>query len=104
MATPEETFEQTMKTKAVLDLYRAYKLFQDLLENGVDRETAFLQAFMGVYYLVPPVPRPDYAITQVGDLYDAVKESHVYLAQLLQESKDALAFLEAHMNGEKLLS
>ena len=100
MATIEETFERTMKTKAVIDAARAVKRFHELVKGGVDPTTAFLQVFCGVYYAVPPMPRPDYIMT-VSDLYDAMKEGHLHLSQLTQESEDAIAYLEAHMKQGK---
>jgi hypothetical protein len=96
MSDAEERFKQTMKTRAALDLFRAFKKFQELVKSGVDSDTAFLQAFFGVYYTMPPVPRPDYIMT-VSDLYDAMKEAHLHLSPLNQESEDAIAYLEAHM-------
>jgi len=96
MATPEETFKRTMKTKAALDLFRALKKFQELLESGIDSDAAFLQAFWGVYYAVPPVPRPDY-IGEVKGLYDAMKEAHLHLTELSREAEEAMAYLKGRM-------
>jgi hypothetical protein len=100
MSNGEDTYTRTMKTKAALDLFRAFKKFQELVKSGVDSDTAFLQAFFGVYYAVPSVPRPDYIMT-VSDLYDAMKEVHLHLSQLNQESEDAIVYLEAHMKQGK---
>jgi hypothetical protein len=100
MSNGEDTYYETMKTKAVLDLFRAFKRFQELVKSGVDSGTAFLQAFMGVYYAVPPVDRPDYIMT-IDELYNAMKETHSHLSQLNQETEDALAYLEAYMKQGK---
>jgi len=100
MATIEETFERTMRSKAAIDAANAVKRFHELVKSGVDPTTAFLQVFCGVYYLVPPVPRPDYLLT-VSNLYDATKEAHAYVAQLKDEAEEAMAFLEELMKHEK---
>ena len=93
MANGEDTFKRTMKTKAALDLFRAFKRFQDLRESGVDSQTAFLQAFWGVYYVSPPIPRPDY-IGSVKELHNELKDAHAYLTKLHQECEDAVAYME----------
>jgi hypothetical protein len=95
MATIEETFERTMKSKAAIDAAQACKTFHELLKDGVAPTTAFLQVFCGVYYAVPPVPRPDYST--VGELYAATKEAHSYLTQLIGEAEEAMAFLKEPM-------
>lgn len=100
MPTPEDTFERTMHTKDVLDAFRALKHYQELINSDVDSDTAFLQAFWGVYYLVPPVPRPDFLQT-ISDLYRATKEAHSHVTQLKAEAEEALAFLEELMKHQK---
>jgi hypothetical protein len=80
MATIEETFERTMRSKAAIDAAQALKTYHELLEDGVDPTTAFLRAFCGVHILVPKFPRPDYST--VRELYTATKEAHAYVTQL----------------------
>jgi hypothetical protein len=100
MANIEETFERTMKAKAAIDAARAVKRFNELVKSGVDPTTAFLQVFCGVYYLVSPIPRPDYLST-MSDLYYATKEAHSHLTLLKDEAEEAMAFLEELMKHEK---
>ena len=57
MAKGEDTFNRTMKAKAVLDLFRSFKKFQELIESGLNHQTAFIQAFLGIYYAAPPIPK-----------------------------------------------
>ncbi len=93
MANAEDTFKRTMKTKAALDLFRAFKRFQDLLEDGVDSQTAFLQAFWGIYYVTLPIPRPDYVGT-IGELHKEMIDAHAHLSQLTKESEGALTYIK----------
>ena len=93
MADGEELFEKTNRSKAALDAFEAVKKFQELLKSGVDSTTAFLQVFCGIYYLVKPVPRPDYFLT-IMDLHRALKDSHAHFSGLAQECKDGVAYLE----------
>lgn len=100
MSNAEYTYTRTRRTEAVLNLFRAFKRYQELVKSGVDSDTAFLQAILGVYYAVPPVPRPDYVMT-VSDLYGATKEAHAYVTQLKDEAEAAMAFLKDLMKHEK---
>ncbi len=93
MANAEDTYKRTMKTKAVLDLFRSFKRFQDLLENGVDSQTAFLQAFWGIYYVTVPIPRPDY-IGTIGELHKEMTKAHAHLSKLTKESEGALTYIK----------
>lgn len=87
-------WERTARSKAALDAARNMRKYHDLIESGVDQTTAFLQVFMGIYYLIPPEPpRPDY-ISTVGELHSALKEAHAHFSQLKEEAEDALKFLE----------
>lgn len=95
MPTIEETFQRTLASQAAIDAAKACKTFHELLENGVDPTTAFLQVFCGVYTLVPVVPRPDYST--VGELRVALKEAHAHLTQLIGEAEEAMAFLKELM-------
>jgi hypothetical protein len=47
------------RSKAALSALKAYKRYMELIRSGVDRQTAFLQVFMGYHILVPKPPRPD---------------------------------------------
>jgi hypothetical protein len=95
----EENFRKTMRTKAALDIYNTFKHYRELVESGVDPGDAFLQAFCGVYYLVPPVPRPDYLqIQNIGDLYNAIEEAHSFL---IKDAEEARAFLKKLMQEKR---
>ena len=85
---------RTAKSKAALDATKAMKKYHELIESGVEKTTAFLQVFMGIYYLIPPEPhRPNY-ISTIGELHSAIKEAHAHFSQLKEEAEDALNFLE----------
>ena len=85
---------RTAKSKAALDIARALRRYRELVKSGVDSTTAFIMAFSGDYWVIPPgPPRPDYIAT-VSELYSAVKAAHSYFSQLKEEAEDELKFLE----------
>jgi hypothetical protein len=94
MSDRERIFSKTMKSKAALDAARNVKKFHELIKSGVDPLSAFLQVFMGIYYLLPPEPpRPDYLMS-LGELHSALKDAHAYYSQMKDEAKDDIEFIE----------
>ena len=100
MSEIERIFDRTMRSKAAIDAAQAVMRFHELVSSDEDPTTAFLQVFCGVYYLLPPEPRPDY-ITTVGELYAATKDAYAHVTKLKAEAEEAMAFLKGRMKHEK---
>ena len=94
----EEDFENTMKSKAALDIAHAFKLFTELTESGWPRDKAYLFAFMGIaVWHVPglkPLPEPDPPFFSLPALYEAVKKTHFHVSNFKAHIEDDLTFLK----------
>jgi hypothetical protein len=94
----ESAFENVAKSKAILDLARACRLYAELLEKGWPRDKAFLVAFMGIQIIyipeLKPLPEPDPPFFSVPALCQALKRVRSYVSGLKQHIEDELAFLE----------
>jgi len=80
----EETFEKTMKSKAVLDLMESIETYDKLIAEGWPRDKAFMLAFMGIAVLhipgMKPIPRPDPPYFSVAALYQAAQQAESAIA------------------------
>jgi hypothetical protein len=98
-----DNLENTLKSKAVLELLEAFRVYQELIENGWPPDKAFQVAFMGVQLIfipgMKPLPEPDPPFS-LPALYQAVKEAHSHVSSLKESIEADLAFLEAFMNKQ----
>jgi hypothetical protein len=100
----EEIFENTMRSKAALDIAQAFKLFTELTESGWPRDKAFQVAFMGMaVFHVPglkPLPEPDPPFFTASSLYETVQKAHSHVSNLKAYIEKDLMLLKAFMKKE----
>lgn len=100
----EETFENTMKSKAALDIAHAFKLFTELTESGWPRDKAYQVAFLGIaVFHVPglkPLPEPDPPFFSASSLYETVQKAHSHVSSLKTCIEKDLMFLKTLMKKE----
>jgi hypothetical protein len=102
----EETFENTMRSKAALDIAQAFKLFTELTKSGWPRDKAFQVAFMGMaIFHVPglkPLPEPDPPFFSAASLYETVQKAHSHVSSLKTYIEKDLMFLKTIMKKEEI--
>jgi hypothetical protein len=92
-----------MRSKAAIDAYMNYKKYRELVDSGMDPDTAFLQVFMGIYVLVPKEERPDVVTyprsMTLGELQDELKQAHAHYSSMMDEAKEGMDYLQPLVKG-----
>ena len=99
---PMKPYRDAARSKAAIEAAKAYRKYQQLIENGWPSDKAFQVAFLGVMLLfipgLKPLPEPDPPFALDG-LRDALKSAHSDVKVLLKDIETDLAFLEGRMRG-----